>query len=594
MRDRAVLAMAIGAWVGAIGGWPVPRVLALAALTAALVSRRPTAVVAGVVLLTASLASAAHDGLEPAAARSFSGEVVLVGDPVAVRGGAWRVDVRAGGRRYEAMARGAEARVLRGLAAGDQVRLSGRVRPRQPAAPWLEVRHIVGRLEVTAIDGSRPGAPALRLANAVRSALARGAASLAPVDRPLYAGLVYGDDRGQSPVLVDDLRAAGLGHLLAVSGQNVAVLLGAARPLLDRCRYRARFPATLALLGLLVLVTRAEPSVLRATAMSGVVALAAAMGRSSSAVRVLALAVTGLVLVDPILVHAVGFQLSVAASAGIVVLARPIAARLPLPPALAEVVGVTLAAQVAVAPIAVHAFGGIPVAALPANVLAAPAAAPVMVWGATAGVVAGLVGGPIAAAIHLPTRVLLWWIREIGAVAGRVPFGELEAAHIALLVMAALIYAVAETRSRVRRLAVAAMVVVLVQPAWSLRSAECDAAPVAEGVELWHGDGSSVVVVEARADPVRALEALRRAGVRRLDLVVAVTGGSAVRDVVRALDARYDVGAIWAPRGHQIRGASVPEPGLEMRAGSFVVAVEVNEPRLVVEVRSTSASREPR
>jgi competence protein ComEC len=594
MRDRAVIAMAIGAWVGAIGGWPVPRALALAALTAALVSRRPTAVVAGVVLLAASLASAAHDGLEPAAARSFSGEVVLVGDPVAVRGGAWRVDVRAGGRRYEAMARGAEGRALRGLAAGDQVRLSGRVRPRQPAAPWLEVRHIVGRLEVTAIDGSRPGAPALRLANAVRSALARGAASLAPVDRPLYAGLVYGDDRGQSPVLVDDLRAAGLGHLLAVSGQNVAVLLGAARPLLDRYRYRVRFPATLALLGLLVLVTRAEPSVLRATAMSGVVALAAAMGRSSSAVRVLALAVTGLVLVDPILVHAVGFQLSVAASAGIVVLARPIAARLPLPAAPAEVVGVTLAAQVAVAPIAIHAFGGIPVAALPANVLAAPAAAPVMVWGATAGVVAGLVGGPFAAAIHLPTRVLLWWIREIGAVAGRVPFGELEAAHVALLVMAALIYAVAETRSRVRMLAVAAMVVVLAQPAWSLRSAERDAAPVVEGVVLWHRDGSSVVVVEARADPVRALEALRRAGVRRLDLVVAVTGSSAVRDVVRALDARYHVGAIWAPLGHQIRGATVPEPGLEVRAGAFVVAVEVNDPRLVVQVRSTSPSREPR
>jgi competence protein ComEC len=587
MRDRAVLAMAVGAWVGAIGGWPVPRVLALAALTAAFVSRRPTAIVAGVVLLAASLASAAHDGLEPAAARSFSGEVVLVGDPVAVRGGAWRVDVRAEGRRYEAMARGPEGRVLRGLAAGDQVRLSGRVRPRPPVAPWLEVRHIVGRLEVTAIDGSRPGAPALRLANAVRSALARGAASLAPVDRPLYAGLVYGDDRGQSPVLVDDLRAAGLGHLLAVSGQNVAVLLGAARPLLDRCRYRVRFPATLALLGLLVLVTRAEPSVLRATAMSGVVALAAAMGRSSSAVRVLALAVTGLVLVDPILVHAVGFQLSVAASAGIVVLAQPIAARLPLPAALAEVVGVTLAAQVAVAPIAVHAFGGIPVAALPANVLAAPAAAPVMVWGATAGVVAGVVGEPVAAAIHLPTRVLLWWIREIGALAGRVPFGELEAAHIALLVMAALIYAVAETRSRVRTLAVAAMVVVLAQPAWSLRSAECDAAPVVEGVVLWLGDGSSVVVVEARADPVRALEALRRAGVRRLDLVVAVTGGSAVRDVVRALDGRYDVGAIWAPRGHQIRGAGVPEPGLEVRAGSFVVAVELNEPRLDVEVRSS-------
>src|SRR5690606_20592924 len=191
----------------------------------------------------------------------------------------------------------------------------------------------------------------------------------------------------------------GLGHLLAVSGQNVAVVLGAARPLLERVRYRVRFPATLALLGMLLLVTRAEPSILRAAVMSGVVALAAAMGRSTSSLRVLALAVTALVLIDPLLVESVGFRLSVAASAGIVLLATPIAVRLPGPRVLAETMAVTLAAQVAVAPVALSTFGGLPVASLPANVVAAPVSGPLMIWGVTAGVVAGVMGGPIASLI---------------------------------------------------------------------------------------------------------------------------------------------------------------------------------------------------
>jgi hypothetical protein len=135
-------------------------------------------------------------------------------------------------------------------------------------------------------------------------------------------------------------------------------------------------------------------------------------------------------------------------------------------------------------------------------------------------------------------------------------------------------------------LAVAALVLVAAEPGWSLRSARYTEAPVVEGVTLWHDRGASVVSIEASADPVRALEALRRSGVRRLDLIVAVTGGAAVRDVVLALDARYDVGAVWAPRGHQVRGGHVPEPGEQVRAGGLVVQAEASDPRLVVRVRS--------
>ena len=65
--------------------------------------------------------------------------------------------------------------------------------------------------------------PALpgRIANSLRRTIESGARSLARDERALFTGLVYGDDRAQSPLTADDFDAAGLTHLLAVSGQNV-------------------------------------------------------------------------------------------------------------------------------------------------------------------------------------------------------------------------------------------------------------------------------------------------------------------------------------------------------------------------------------
>ena len=54
--------------------------------------------------------------------------------------------------------------------------------------------------------------------------------------RSLYTGLVIGDDREQPADLADAFRGAGLTHLLAVSGQNVAFALALAGPLLRRLR----------------------------------------------------------------------------------------------------------------------------------------------------------------------------------------------------------------------------------------------------------------------------------------------------------------------------------------------------------------------
>jgi competence protein ComEC len=246
---------------------------------------------------------------------------------------------------------------------------------------------------------------------------------MSPAERSLFLGFVIGDDRGQPPALVTAFRDSGLAHLSAVSGENVAFLLAVVQPLLRRLGIRLRWAATLGVIAWFAVLTRFEPSVLRAAVMAGLAATAAFTDRPASGVRLLALTVAGLVLVDPLLVYSVGFWLSVAATAGLVVLSARLATRLPGPRWVVEPLAVTLAAQVGVAPVAIVVFGGVPVAALPANILAAPAAGPVMVLGLPLALAAAAVPDPVAAVLVLPLRALVRWIALVALVCARLPLG---------------------------------------------------------------------------------------------------------------------------------------------------------------------------
>ena len=181
--------------------------------------------------------------------------------------------------------------------------LAGRLEALGPAdAHELAKRHIRGRLTVASIDGWSAGDPASRAANRIHRTLATGAAVLPPAERALFLGFVLGDDREQSPAVKQAFRDSGLAHLTAVSGENVAFLLVVVSPLLGRLGLRSRWAATIAVIAWFALLTRFEPSVLRACVMAGLAATATFLARPVSTVRLLGLAVTGLLLVDPLLV----------------------------------------------------------------------------------------------------------------------------------------------------------------------------------------------------------------------------------------------------------------------------------------------------
>ncbi|MDY7100963.1 MAG: ComEC/Rec2 family competence protein [Actinomycetota bacterium] len=434
--DVPIAALAVGSFAAARLGWAVPPVVVIAIVALGGMSRRPLVVALGVLLAVSALGARAEAGLVGASAGAVDGEAVVVADPERAERGSVRAEVSMGGKRWEARASGAVADDLAPLEVGDRVVLSGAVRPFDEPSGWSRSRHLVGRLRVAEVGEITPAGGLYGLANDLRGLISSGASSMSSDHHGLFTGLVYGDDGNLGPALDADVRASGLTHLAAVSGQNVAFLLAAAAPLLSRL---PRWPRWVALVGLLLffaVLTRLEPSVLRATVMAGIAALAATVGRPATGFRVLGLAVIGLLLVDPLLTWSVGFQLSVAASTGILVLGPRLGAR----SAVGRAFAITLAAQLAVAPLLILTFGEMALAGAPATMAAAPVAGPVMGWGMTAGALAGVVGEPLATVLHVPTAVALSWIVLVARLGAALPAASPTTSIAVLALVAALVW----------------------------------------------------------------------------------------------------------------------------------------------------------
>lgn len=338
------------------------------------------------------------------------------------------------------------------LSSGDRVTLVGWLRPLDGFDRRWRWRHAVARFDARdLLAASSSSAPIDSVANVARGAVLRGADLLPATERALVAGFLVGDTRDLPDDVLAQFRAAGLSHLLAVSGANLAFVLALVGPVLRRLRRSPRLVAIVAVLVVFGAMTRWEPSVLRAGAMVSVAIFAAHVGRPARGVRVLALAVSGLLLLDPFLLHSVGFGLSVGATLGITLLAAPCSRRLRGPQWLRDSLGTTLAAQVGVLPVLVPVFGSLPLVSIPANLLAVPLAAPLTIWGLAAGAVAGVLASPapgIAEVLLVPTLVLADGVLGIASAAATVPLAvDAEALGVAIVGAGAIAAVVAMVRA---------------------------------------------------------------------------------------------------------------------------------------------------
>ncbi len=398
----------------------------------------------------------------------------VVSDPRPVRG-PWGDQVVVRVRVAEVAARGSVLRlggtvVVLGdpawaeVTLGERVLVEGRLAPSDRSG---EAGLLTGARPPTRIRGPDPW---WRAAAAVRTSVREAVAHRPPAQAGLVPALVDGDDADLPAQVEADFRTTGLTHLTAVSGTNLTIVVGALLLLARAVGVRGRWLTLTGLLGIagFVLVARTEPSVLRAAAMGTVALFAFGADGRRRGLRALGVAVVALLLLAPALAVAAGFALSVLATAGIVLLAPPLAHALArwLPRGLPEAVAVPTAAQLACTPVVAALSGEVSLVAVLANLLAAPAVAPATVLGLLGGLV-GLAWPPGGRVLGTGAGWCVGWIVAVAEWGAALPgasigWGSGPVAITLLVVLCVVLALVLPVVARRRVLGVGLGVLVLV------------------------------------------------------------------------------------------------------------------------------------
>jgi competence protein ComEC len=408
---------------GAGGHLPTVAVASMALASAGLLLRRRLLLVVGILLAGAALG--AWRGAAAALPTGAGSVAALVGPEERSLTGTAVDDPRPRGERQQVVIdevavlgpsgepEAVEGRVLLWLprsavvAAGDRLTLRSSLEEPEDFDGFA-YRAYLARQGVAAIASSRGvdvvghrSGPIADALHAARAWLLAGLNRQVPEpEAALSAGILLGVRAGIDPAINDAFARAGLTHVVAISGWNIAIVAAlaaaAARPLtrLPSGRPLAAAAAMGAVTGY-VLLTGASPSVVRAALMAGALLVARLGGARSHAMSALMLAALLMLLASPAITWDVGFQLSALATAGLIWFGASFSARLRRWPALVrEPVALTLAAQVTTLPVILLNFERLSLIAPAANVLVVPLV-PLVMLGSALAAVAGAIGGAL-------------------------------------------------------------------------------------------------------------------------------------------------------------------------------------------------------
>jgi competence protein ComEC len=339
--------------------------------------------------------------------------------------------------------------------AGDTVEVDGRLRPPPEDdgyGEYLRRTGAAGSLDARSL-GIVERASGLSLQPARDAAGDALQVSLPEPEAGLAAGILVGLRERVDRALAADFATAGVSHVVAISGWNIAIVAGLVGALMRGRSRRAVAIVVGGTIGAYVLAAGASPSVVRAAVMAAVVLLARESGRSARAPAALALAAFSMLVVDPTMIGDAGFRLSVVATAGLLAWGTPLGRWFAglgggrIPGWLAEGLGISLAAQAATLPDVLVTFGRLSLVAPVVNLAVVPLVpaamgAGVVAMGGGALSMAGLPDG-LATMLGLPAWLLLHLIVAFVRLGAGVPFAAVpippEAAPAAALMAAVLV-----------------------------------------------------------------------------------------------------------------------------------------------------------
>lgn len=531
--------LAVGCWVAA-GGVVVWVAVHRSASVLVLIP-----VIAAVAVTHVALAAPGREAMREAAGKTVTVEVTVTSKVEPAWAGAWRLSGSATGG----------VGTVPGMAefSGPVVVLFTGHRPTDldlGATIVVTGSAVLGRTGEEAVlavraarfpEVSRPPPPVFQVAAQLRGGLLAQAERTPQPGGMLLPGLSVGETSLVDDGMDADMKTTGLSHLTAVSGSNCILIVGLAYLALKwlRAGRRTRAAGALVALAAFVLLVTPEPSVMRAAVMASIATFALLAGRARLGLATLATTVTVLLAISPWLATSIGFALSVAATAALLTIARPISHTLervfPRPVAIA--LAVPLSAQLACAPILVLLSPVISVWSVLANLIAGPAAPLATIAGLVACMTASIpVVGVVATAIawvpaqwvavtaqifaDLPGATLPWLDGVLGALALAAVCG----AATALLI---------GVRGRAVRGAAVVVVTVVVgvfAGTWSFRTvvqplttprdwntAVCD---VGQGDAVLVRDADVVALIDTGPDPAALSACLERLGVGTISLLI--------------------------------------------------------------------------
>ncbi len=243
----------------------------------------------------------------------------------------------------------------------------------------------------------------------------------------LAAGITAGDKRSVGTELSLEFQRVSLVHILVLSGYNITVVLGALAGIFSRLARGPRLLAVLAVVSFFAVVAGGAASAVRAGAMAFVAVYAKLYGRLFIALRVLIAVVALMVLWNPyLLIFDPGFQLSVLATLGLIVVSPHVTRVISFVPEraqLREIASATVSTQLMVLPLLLYQNGTLSIVSLPANLLALMAVPLAMASSAVAAC-AGIILGTWGTLIALPAYLLLRYIVAVADFFASVPYAS--------------------------------------------------------------------------------------------------------------------------------------------------------------------------
>lgn len=382
----------------------------------------PLFVAGGVAI--AYLHAAAPDPMADLAAME-PGEVAIEGRVISApvhNGFGYRADMRVESLSFkdQEVLRGGGVEVfavdLAGVGIGDRVRVFGEIAPPAPAEDGFDYGRYLATKRISAVVDAVVVEPLSEEPGFVGQVHRRTDTALGYGLRPKEAAVVRGMVLGDRSLIPEELDLAfqrsGITHVLAISGQHVAILAAMIYFVLRAFAVpmMVRVPMTLGLIWLYIFVAGAPPSAIRAGVVATFVLAAALFGRQLSPLHFMTTMLAAVLAYNPQLVYSTGFQLSVSAVFGILLLRKPLQSlvkstvlrpfRKP-PETLSNLLAVSLAAQIATAPIIAASFDEVSIIGVLTNLVAVPLSGPIL----TLGLLASIFGN-VAAALAYPLNAV--------------------------------------------------------------------------------------------------------------------------------------------------------------------------------------------